>query len=155
MQQAVVGQVRELARQRQLSNLPAFVAGIKHRDGADYLELTNIGKGIAINMTIDPVVIRYPTMRPGRIQFDGALMVRAGETIPVESTEFPITSSDPSSDEGNRNSLTFLGTHAHYDVDVNIRFQDIEGTNYLQTLRMGPGGYRHGFVKLDEGLSNT
>ena len=63
MQQAVVDQVTELVRQRRLSNMPAFIAGIRRRDGGDYLELTNIGKGIAINVAIDSVQIRYPTFR--------------------------------------------------------------------------------------------
>jgi hypothetical protein len=146
MQQAVVAQVTELVRQRRLSNMPAFVAGIKHRDGADYLELTNIGKGIAINVAIENVVIRYPTLQPGHIEFDLVLRIPAGESALVDSREFAFASSN----EGDPNKLTFLGGNAHFDTDVRIRFQDIEGTKYVQTLRMGKNGYEHGFVKLDE-----
>ncbi len=151
MQQAVVEQVRELVRQRQLSNMPAFVADVERRDRADYLKLTNIGKGIAINIAIDDVIIRYPTLQPGRIEFDSVTMLPASESVLVESREFAVASSE----DGDPNSLTFLGPNAHYDTDVNIRFQDIEGTRYLQTLRMGKNGYEHGFVKLDEVLSKA
>src|SRR5205814_410193 len=140
---------RELVHQRQLSKMPAFVAAVRHRpDGSDCLELTNIGNGIAINVTIDNAVIRYPTMQSGHIEFDGVLMIRAGDNAPVESTEFPVTTANTSPDNGNRNSLTFLGPHAHFDADITIRFQDIEGTKYVQTVRMGKSGYRHGFVEL-------
>jgi hypothetical protein len=142
MQRAVVAQSRELVRQRQLSNMPALVADIKRLNGADYLQLTNIGKGVAINIAIDDVEIRYPTLQPGHIEFNKVLMLPVGGTASVES-DFFITSGDAA----DRNSLTFLGPHAHFDADVNIRFQDIEGTNYLQTVRMGKNGYRHGFVK--------
>ncbi len=146
MQQAVVDQVSELVRQRRLSNMPAFLAAIRRHDKADYLELTNIGKGIAINVVIENVQIRYPTLAPGRIEFDRVLMLPAGEKALIESREFDVTSPK----EGSPNSLTFLGEHAHYDADVNIRFQDIEGTKYVQTLRMGKNGYEHGFVRLDD-----
>lgn len=142
MQKAVVAQGRELVRQRQLSNMPALVADIKRLDGADYLQLTNIGKGVAINIAIDDVEIRYPTLNPGHIEFSKVLMLPVGATASIESNYF-ITSGDAA----DRNSLTFLGPHAHFDADVNIRFQDIEGTNYLQTVRMGKNGYQHGFVK--------
>jgi hypothetical protein len=140
---------RELVHQRQLSNMPAFVLALRHlRDGSDCLELTNIGNGIAINVTIDNAVIRYPTLAPGHIEFDDVLMIRAGDSAAVESTEYPVTTSDSSPVDGNRNSLTFLGLQAHFDTDVTIRFQDIEGTKYVQTVRMGKSGYRHGFVRL-------
>src|SRR4051812_6115307 len=79
MQVAVSRQVDELVRQRRLSLMPAFVASIRTRDGADYIELTNIGNGIAINVTIDPVEIRFPTLEPGSIKFEDVLMIAAGE----------------------------------------------------------------------------
>ena len=139
----------ELVHQRQLSNMPAFVAALRRLgDGSDCLELTNIGSGIAINVVIDNAVIRYPTLQSGHIAFDGVLMIRAGESAAVQSIEYPVTTTNPSPDDGNRNSLTFLGPQAHFDTDVTIRFQDIEGTKYVQTVRMGKNGYRHGFVQL-------
>jgi hypothetical protein len=126
--------------------MPAFVADIKHREGADYLELTNIGKGIAVNIAIDRVEVRFPTLKPGNIEFDKVLMLPSGEKVLVESREFIFGQAEG----GDPNSLTFLGRHAHYDADVSIRFQDVEGTKYIQTLRMGKSGYEHGFVRLDE-----
>lgn len=93
MQRAVVAQSRELVRQRQLSNMPALVADIKRLNGADYLQLTNIGKGVAINIAIDDVEIRYPTLQPGHIEFNKVLMLPVGGTASVES-DFFITSGD-------------------------------------------------------------
>jgi hypothetical protein len=144
MQKAVADQVGELVRQRRLSNMPAFVAEIKYRDGADYLELSNIGKGIAINIAIDHVEIRFPTLKPGYIEFDKVLMLQAGEKVLIESREFAVGHAE----RGDPNSLTFLGKQAHYDAAVNINFQDVEGTKYVQTLVMGKSGYEHGFVRL-------
>jgi len=140
MQQAVVAQGSELVHQRRLSNMPAFIANVRYVDGADYLELLNIGKGIAINVSIDNVIIRYPTSQSSFLEFKGALRIPAGENALLKSID----------EDGEQNKLTFLGRHAHYDADVNIRFQDIEGTKYVQTLRMGKNGYEHGFVKLDD-----
>jgi hypothetical protein len=140
VQQAVVAQVSELVRQRRLSNMPAFVANVRHVDGADYLELLNIGKGIAINVAIDNVIIRYPSSQSTFLEFARVIRIPTGESVLIKSI----------SEDGEQNKLTFLGIHAHYDADVNIRFQDIEGTKYVQTLRMGRNGYEHGFVKLDE-----
>ena len=145
MQKAVVEQVRELVHQRQLSNMPAFVAAINHDAGEHFLDLTNIGKGIAINVAIDNVVIRYPSSPPSHIEFERALRIEAGATGSIKSRSFGLGSSE----DGDPNSLTFLGPHAHYDADVTIRFQDIEGTKYVQTVQMGKSGYQHGFVKSD------
>lgn len=150
MQQAVVNQVHELVHQRRLANLPAFVAEIKHSGHSDYLELTNIGKGAAINIVIDRVEIRFPTLEPGHIEFDKVLLLLAGEKVLIESREFTLGSAEG----GNQNSLTFLDKHAHYDVLVSINFQDVEGSKYIQTLEMGKSGYKHGFVKLVEGKNS-
>jgi hypothetical protein len=144
IQRAMVAQVDELVRQRQLTTMPAFVATIRRRDG-DYLELTNIGKGIAVNVTVDDVIIRYPTLASGHIEFVPVIRIPAGELALMESMHFVITGSE----EGDKNSLTFLGSQAHYDADVTIRFQDIEGTKYAQTVRMGKSGYEHGFVRVE------
>ena len=146
MQKAVVEQVRELVHQRQLSNMPAFVAEIKHDAGQDYLDLTNIGKGVAINVTIDNVVIRYPSSPSSQIEFERTLRIEAGTTAAIKSRSFGLGSAT----DGDPNTLTFLGVHAHYDADVTIRFQDMEGTKYLQTVQMGKNGYTHGFVRPDK-----
>ena len=89
MQQAIVEQASELVRQRHLSNMPAFVADIQRCDAEDYLELTNIGKGLAINVSIDNVVIRYPTIQSGHIEFDRVIRIPVGASALIESREFP------------------------------------------------------------------
>src|SRR5205085_8988220 len=71
MQIAVVEQVRELVHQRRLGIMPAVAANIVSQGGSDFLELRNIGNGLAINIEIDSVEIRFPTLSPGAIKFDG------------------------------------------------------------------------------------
>jgi hypothetical protein len=146
MQIAVSQQVHELVHQTRLTVLPAFVAAVRHIDSSDYLELTNIGNGIAINISIGRVEIRFPTLEPGHVIFDELLMLRPGEKCNLKSRTFIIGSVEG----GDKNDLTFLGRHGHFNTDVPIRFQDIEGNKYIQILKMGKDGYVHGFVKPDE-----
>jgi|SRR5215216_1291231 len=145
MQQAVADQVRELVHQRQLSILPAFVASIQRRDNADYLELNNIGNGIAINISIDPIEIRFPSLESRQIIFETVLMLAPREKICIGSKDL-----FKSGKEYKANHLTFLVRHAHYNAILNIRFQDIEGNKHMQTLKMGIDGYEHGFVRPDK-----
>jgi hypothetical protein len=146
MQQAVADQVREFVHQRQLDILPAFVASIQTRDSADYLELNNIGNGIAININIDPVEIRFPSLESRQIIFEKALMLGPRENTCLESKDI-----FKSGREYKANHLTFLRRQAHYNAVLNIRFQDIEGNKHIQTLKMGIDGYEHGFVRPYEG----
>ncbi len=79
--------------------------------------------------------------------FDEVLMLLPGEERVVECMTFL----SETATEGEPNQLTFIKEdYAHGTVSIDISFQDIEGNKYTQTLQMGKGGYKQGFVKLVE-----
>ena len=146
MQQAVVEQARELIHQRRLSIMPALVAKVNR----DKFEVTNIGNGLAINIKIERTKIPFPSFNNCYHEFEEIFMLRPNETCVVPYEKY--FEGNKLEKGSNISTLTHIHeNYAHDKVTVPIRFQDIEGNTYGQTVIMGKGGYKHGFVRLIEG----
>lgn len=148
-EQSLSSQVRELVNQRRLSIMPALLAQIAYRGSEnvhrEFFILTNIGNGVAINIRIDRVELPFPTTESGHMIFSPLLMLNKGEEGIVHTKTF-VWGAD---EEGESNNFTFIKEgYAHFSIPIHIRFQDIEGNEYIQTLHMGKGGYKQGFVRL-------
>lgn len=146
-QESLKEQVHQLALQRRLSVMPSLLTYVEASPDGDYLRLFNIGNGIAINISIDPVEVLSPifdSFEPALITFGTILMLnpKGNERVPFSK----ITSEGLENE--NENSLDLLTPAAHHNVEVHVRFQDIEGNKYIQTTQMGKDGYILGFVQL-------
>lgn len=148
-EQSLSSQVRELVNQRRLSIMPALLAQIAYRGNEsvhrEFFVLTNIGNGIAINIRINRVELPFPTTESGHMIFSPLLMLNKGDEGIVHTKTF-VWGAD---EEGESNNFTFIKEgNAHFSIPIHIKFQDIEGNEYVQTLHMGKGGYKQGFVRL-------
>ena len=158
IQKAMTKQIEEMTHQIRLSIMPAFLAEIARikidssqpefdgvGDYGDRIHITNIGYGPAINLEIDPVYIheRGTTDRPLNIVFERLAFLRPSERRPINQT------SREGEDKAGVNLL--IGFEEKYSRRVhqlNIRFQDIEGSQYTQKVEMGKGGCKLGPVIL-------
>lgn len=141
MQQAVTDQVRELVHQRRLSIMPALVARVNR----DKFEVTNIGNGRALNIRIQRTKIPFPSFHNSYYEFEEVFMLRPDETSAVPYEEY---FEGGKQEKGFGDLVHIDEDYAHDSVIVSINFHDVEGNAYEQTLIMGKGGYKHGFVKL-------
>lgn len=147
MQRAVTNQSKELNHQIRLSITPAF--GVEFVGSPDRLQLRNIGNGTAMDLRPDKIVFYWsdekareiipPEIRFGRIPF-----LRAGEEANMEHVSYAF-----GSEKENRNFVSRLTEENAGDkvFELKIRFRDIEGTEYKQTIFMGKGGMRPSLVE--------
>jgi hypothetical protein len=143
MQKAVAAQVREIVRQRRLSIMPALVA----RVSGDKFEVTNIGNGLALNIKIARTKIPFPSFHNSYYEFEEVFLLRPSETSAVLYEEY---FEGGKQEKGFGDLVHIDEPYAHDKVIVPIRFQDLDGNTYGQTLIMGKGGYKHGFASLIE-----
>jgi hypothetical protein len=142
IQRTATEQARELIHQRKLSIMPAIVAGVNTK--TDEFELTNIGNGIAINIKIERVDIPFEALKNSYYEFGGVLKLAPEETVSVPY-ELYVEGSEESEDV--TSLLHIKEGHVKGRVVVKVNFQDIEGSSYTQTFKMGKGGYEYGFVR--------
>lgn len=153
MRRAAAAQSRELTHQIRLSIMPAFtVAFVKREDVKDwslppkeawyYLELHNVGNGVATGIQIAPLAVQHdPDMSlenfpKGEIFFRwvSSLKPSASERLDwVASTK----------DQGGRTAdlMRWMQTYgaAGKIYPLMLRFRDIEGNEYTQTLNLTRG----------------
>jgi hypothetical protein len=129
-------QADELIHQTRLSFMPAFIAVIDWPDGeppsetwdsGNRLMLTNVGRGVALNLKVDNVSIA-----PDEVVFDPVPFVRPDEKVTVRASK-------ASEQEQN------IFFDALEDIDdkvfqMRISFDDVEGNRYEQIISTANGG---------------
>jgi hypothetical protein len=152
MQMVVASQLDLSIRQVNLSVLPTFVAHIgelqvenEFEKLVDVLELENTGNGVALNLTVDSIDIEpehpsdlvYPAPH---IVFDPVMSI--GKGLRLVLTHRSYVNKNP---EENRNPQFDWMHYLHppratKDYDLKIRFMDILGNEYVQTIHAGKSG---------------
>lgn len=154
MQQAVVLQAWTAVRQTNLSIQPIFTVHIgevqtelRDRRYLDRLELENIGNGVALNIQIDTLNLdlgfEAPSILPDpHIVFERVVSIEKGRRVAVEHT----TWAGDHDKTGNDITRTLdLMRHlspprAERDYEMRVRFSDMMGNRYVQTIHVGKIG---------------
>lgn len=162
MQKAVAAQVKTLVQQTNLSIRPIFVAYIgerrmqnEHDLAVDCFELENVGKGIALNITVDSLEIELEddaakdVFPAARLTFDAVLSIQPGQRELVTHQSF-------TSNEENqpwRGMVDWMNRlkppRAIRDYDLLVRFADILGNKWIQIIHVGSSGSWPGVVEAD------
>jgi hypothetical protein len=147
MRLAASSQARELTRQIRLSIMPAFtVAFVARNDLAlhsfppkeplYYLELQNVGNGLASDIRIEPLVVRHdPSMSVEKFP-DGELVFRWVPSLRPSASERldSVPSFKRPGDFADLMHWMQLYGAAGKVFRLVLRFRDIEGSEYTQTL---------------------
>lgn len=148
MQEAVSTQTKELSHQINLSIMPAFTIEFIEREGVKFeaipkealyaLELHNVGNGVAINIQIDPLVVNNDPSILNEKFSDGELLFKWVPSL--RSSASKRLESVPSLKDNSR-TVDLMRWMQIYSAtgktfDFNLRFQDIEGNWYSQTLKL-------------------
>ena len=129
----------ELVKQRRLSVIPALQPEVVKSKGRDFLSITNIGSGVALNVIVADAPFGSNNLSGFYYRFDSALIIRPNTSVTLAYTEFLLDVPQTES-----NQLFHLKPEfAPSSVIITFRFQDIEGTEYEQYYQMGKGGNRH------------
>jgi hypothetical protein len=166
MQKAVSAQLGISIRQVNLSVLPFFIAHVGkgqadnelHRP-VDILELENIGKGEALNVTVDrlDIVMTGDTVQeqegldellPGPyIIFDPTMIIRADDEEMITHRSYIQGQDEPTETFDWLKHLK--PARATIDYDLKIRFMDVLGNRYVQTVHIGKSGSWPDVVEAD------
>lgn len=144
MQKAIRDQVKiaadqmdELIHQRRLSVMPSFVACPVQPKQSNRINLCNVGKGVALNVIIGDVPIRHESHPEARVVFPPVPVIKPGEEV------HPGLNYAGLGDRGQQNLAMNSPPIENYLNDqaysLAVKFLDIEGTAYEQTLSMGHG----------------
>lgn len=156
MQQAMV-------KQTNVSILPVFVAhmgALRIATGDrryDVIELENIGNGVALNVVIDTVHIIWSkeavegVWSNARIVFNPIMSVKPWEkTVPEHQS---IYGPEDVVVDRKFDFMDKLSSRADNDYELKVRFSDVLGNRYVQTIRVGVSGTWPGSVVEDDKLS--
>lgn len=132
-------QTGELINQRKLSVLPAFIVYFKDIRDYNRPKIRNIGKGVALNIEVEPVPLTHEQYRGKTLTFRALSYLQ-----PDSDADLLVTyESFGTAEEQNRSGLNqdprvsrFLNDDRY---DLKIKFSDIEGRNYSETLKMAAG----------------
>lgn len=168
MQRAVTEQLAVSIRQVNLSILPAFVAHVgknraedENRRPVDFLELENVGNGIALNVTIDTLHVTLggdtPFDQEGldellpdpHIIFDAVMIIAAKEAEMVTHRSYVSRETGESSPTKFDWMNRLTPARATTDHDLKVRFMDVLGNRYVQTIHVGASGSWPDVVELD------
>ncbi|GEM_PF-6848354 len=137
--EAANAQTRELINQRRLSVLPAFIVYLK--EGMEYNrpKIVNVGRGVALNIQIERVPLVHEQYR------DKALTLRALPPYcqpglqPGSEPDLLVAYEGFAPEERPHQDPKVSRFLNNEKYDLHIRFSDIEGRTYAQTLRMDAG----------------
>ena len=102
------------------------------------LKLTNIGNGIALNVTIDRVNYTTPEIEGTYLEFDPIPMIQKGEPVTVKCKD--LLAGVLQKKEG----LSPLDPDFAYStVVLRMTFENLDGERYEQKFQMGKEGSRH------------
>ncbi len=145
LHQTAQNQLAEVTRQRTLSVMPTLLPQVRPSSSIiDEFHLTNIGNGVALNITIDDVRFAPDTLPNSYYRFQSVLMLR-----PTESVSFLY----PDLWEGFKLKKPqglphFKPEFATSTLTLRFTFQDIEGSEYEQFFQMGKAGSKQISVRL-------
>jgi hypothetical protein len=149
MQEAVSKQSKELARQINLSIMPAFtIEFIERQDISSRpippkeawldLELHNVGNGVAINIKIDPLIVNNDPNIYNEKFSDGELLFKWVPSLRPSASERLISVPNLKDNSHAVDLMCWMQIYSATgkSFDFNLRFQDIEGTWHSQTLKL-------------------
>jgi hypothetical protein len=144
MQQAVVEQtkvanrqIQHLIYQRKLSVMPAFHVCPIGKAGRRALDLHNIGNGVAINVTIDPIPVSSDLGAGAIIKFGSLRFVKRDTSDYVTAhVSHDLESREPLHVLGIVDPLRSLVKEQNL-LTLTLRFQDVDGTRYAQDVVLG------------------
>lgn len=144
MQKAVKDQVRiaadqteELIHQRRLSVLPSFVASPLEPRSSNRISLNNVGKGVALTVAIGDVAVQHASYPEARIVFPTITFVKPGQEVHPGLIYAGL--GDRNQQHVAMNSPPVENHLNDQEYILTVRFLDIEGNEYDQTLRMSRG----------------
>jgi len=149
MQEAVSKQSEELTHQVKLSIMPAFTIDfVKRRDiGSESilpkeawynLDLLNVGNGVAISIQISPLLVENDPSIFGEKFSDGELIFKWVASLRPSASErlYSVPSLKDESMAVDLMRWMQIYSAAGKVFKFNVRFQDIEGNWYAQTLNL-------------------
>ncbi|WP_022669467.1 hypothetical protein [Desulfospira joergensenii] len=140
-------QTDELIKQRKLSVMPSLLftasqfTAIADEETGVYLK--NIGKGSAMNITIENFY--HPECGDLYYEFQPVDLIHSGETVNVEYKHWK--KHEERLDRGLMLWMFDKNHNSQFIAEIKINFMDIEGNKYQQTNRVGKGKYHHGPAK--------
>jgi Ca2+/Na+ antiporter len=151
MQRTVQQQVQAAVQQTNLSVLPFFVAHIGRASmdnefgkSVRCFELENIGNGIALNVTVDPIDIELETkidfMPAPHIVFDAVVSIPPGELKLVPHSSYINYESSNNQVPALDWMSNLTSVRAVKDYELKVRFMDILGNRYVQVIHAGRSG---------------
>jgi hypothetical protein len=154
-----------MIRQTNVTILPVFVVFVGRSRSSnpnsqrmlDELEIENIGNGVALNVHIDDINIDIGFTAPTMGITEPNITFETLTSIPAKTTAIVrhISWADKSRSEGSNitNHMDWLWhitpQRASKDYDLKIRFMDILGNSYVQTIHAGKSGVWPDIVEPD------
>jgi hypothetical protein len=140
-----------MVKQTNVNILPVFIAHISvlQKPGGgghsfDVMELENIGNGVALNIRVDTIHIIWTdsaieSVWPlAQIMFDGMMSIRPTERVMINHRS---TIGPDGRFPGDRfDWMDKLLSRADFDYELRIRFSDVLGNRYVQTIHTGVSG---------------
>jgi hypothetical protein len=127
-------QTEELIYQRNLSVMPAFNVWTEGKAGKPALALCNIGNGVAINVSVDPVHVKSHLAAGTIVKFDWLPVVNKNTT----GFAFATVIHDLQSDRSLHVIEIVDPFHSFFEdgQPLAIQFQDLNGASYVQNLTL-------------------
>jgi len=72
----------ELVKQRRLSVIPALQPDVITSNGRDFLRITNIGNGVALNVVVADLHYGSKELPDSYYRFDSVLIIKPNESVP-------------------------------------------------------------------------
>lgn len=139
-------QTQELIHQRRLSVLPAFVLVPQEPRYSNRMNLNNVGKGVALNVVMDDVPVSHQSYPAACIVFPPMPFIRPGQEVNAVPNYSGL--GDGNQQNEARNSPPVQNYLNDREYTLTVRFLDIEGSLYIQTLTMSHGKCTPSPVKL-------
>lgn len=157
---------KAMVRQTNISILPVFMPDIRYKgdtepmeigDGqavAVYIprhrfELVNVGNGNAFNVKVEAIHITTPVedLPAGRVVFERAIAIQPKERKHIK--HYSVINTNEGQQAVMEPDLLdhLIPSRAETDYVVRIRFMDVIGNKYIQTVSIGAKGIRAGQIQ--------
>lgn len=144
-------QTKELTRQIKLSIMPSFIVELLKEERSNdktgvisgtYYEarVTNIGNGIAININFEDIPFKMGEWQNPIIKIQKIAFIQPKTSILISCEGVAYNPSMKMEDRFPGNGILshiYSAYHENNPYSLKIRFQDIEGTKYEQTVQIG------------------
>jgi hypothetical protein len=156
MQGALAKQTGELVYQRRLSILPKLSVGFGRQNLfpqgiGDFLQLTNIGNGTAVNISVDDIELQYEEGAVAWITFQRYVFLEPTKSTSALPKTAHLRMWIRNPNVASENMVQAIVPELYSEepamflkkcmddqnVTIAVRFQDIDGTSYLQSAILG------------------